>query len=60
MSFNKFPLAQSTLIQKLGVLYPRNGPVWRHSLSKLPLESVRITKKIRTTIQSHKKICNIL
>lgn len=49
------------LIQELGVLYPRNGPVWRNSLSKLPLESVRIKQeKIRTNIQSHTKIFNIL
>ena len=31
----------SSLIQKPGVLYPRNGPVWSYSLSKLPLESGR-------------------
>lgn len=39
MSLTFFPQIQSNLIQKLGVLYPRDGPVWRHSFGKLPLES---------------------
>jgi len=48
--FDSFPVAQlpqiiATSIQKLGVLYPRNGPFRRHSLRELPLESVRERKE---------------
>lgn len=38
-------------IQQFGVLYPRDGPVWCHSFSKLPLESGRGAKVARCYIQ---------
>ena len=39
--WNNLPRIDTSLIQKLGVLYPCDGPVRWHSFSKLPLESVR-------------------
>lgn len=44
MTLVKSPQIKSSLIQKFGVFYLCNSPVWRHSLSKLPLESVTVTK----------------
>lgn len=44
MPLVKSPQIKSSLIQKFGVFYPCDGPVWRYSLGKLPLESVPVIK----------------